>query len=186
MSKSPSLEPPKTTTEQVKDQLSDPQREIFDFLRANPQTAFTYGEIGELLDKHPKNVRKHIVERGMVDEAFEVNGGVVDGLLTHQKDGRSKCWYLRPEIEEILDKPPIEERVVEKEREVARHQSVGDVLRYHSEFAWSLLFLALVGGLMWLVEVFYAQMYGGFGKVLFGVGFVGLATMVAIAYRETS
>ena len=109
--KTPSLEPAKPSTEQLKDQLSEQQRVIFDFLRANPGHGFTYREIGEFRDMSKHTVRKWIVERGMVDGEFQMNGTVFEGIVTHERENNSKYWYIRPEVEERLGEP--QEREVE-------------------------------------------------------------------------
>lgn len=187
--KTPSLEPAKRSTEQLKDQLSEQQRVIFDFLRANPGHGFTYREMGGLLDMKKHTVRKWIVERGMIDCEFRMNGTVFKGIVTYDQDpeNNAKYWYLRPEVVDRLDEPQVQ--IEEREVEVPRHDSLADFVRAHASriVAFETIYVLSVVLVLWAAEAIL-----GWGVpppttvgilILSSLGMLG--TMLLIGYRDT-
>lgn len=170
----PSLEPAKPSTEQLKDQLSDKQRAIFDFLRANPGRGYTYSEIGELLDMSKHTVRKWIVERGMVDNSYRMNGSVFDGVVTHERKNNAKYWYIRPEVEERLDEP----------QEVPRFDSLLDFATYVAKF--EAVYVVAVGLLLLTSEtLFDTGLSNGTMVSILVLSSLGvLVALVGIGYHE--
>lgn len=183
--KTHSLEPAKSTTEQLRTQLTGehPKEAIFDFLMANPDAQFSYSEIGDAVDRHKQNVRKHLLK--MQDGTFEMNGEVFDGIVYQERDGRTLQWQIRPQVHDQLHEPPMEIIKREVETTVPRHTTLRSFLDDHFELIGVLLFLLTTGAVIQVLELIVDSSLGAIGMVLFVAGAVGVGTMLAIGYGET-
>lgn len=175
-----SREPVKSNTEQLRTQLTGEhiREQIFDVLKANPETRFTYSELGTVLDKDYQGIRRQLLK--MEDNEYRVNGEQFMGIVESEQDGRSLKWQLRDSVRSELDEPTVHEVTVEQ----TRYPDLWSFLYLHQDLAAMFLLLFSIGGFITLVGQFLLLPYENvFGVMMIG-GLLAFAGLLIVGIRE--
>lgn len=173
-----SRRPDKSNSEELRTQLTDDhiREQVFDVLAANPETRFSYRDLGELLDKDYQGVRAQI--KKMQKRTFEVQGEEFDGIVNCVRDGKTKMWQLDEGVHDVLEEPRVE--TVEE----TKYETIEDFYLAHWKLVGSSLFLVVFGVLFELVELIAGQYLGSVEQLIWVGGLAGVVWMTVIGLGE--